>query len=267
MLGLLDDCRAKAAWGKSHVDQLKADILAWKYLNHTPPFSTRKKFEPQAGDAGKFSFWIDHISPLPVEWSLVIGDALNNYRAALDHMAWTVVWRNPPSRVREGDVMFPHYEIPAKFDGNLGRRLPGVDQKVIDIIKQYQPFSPGPASDTITALIELNNIDKHREIRPVIGQMLGQQQMSYEATNFSVRHVELFPGSGPGSGNETLAYKPDTHLVDVFGVRKVGGEPDVTMKFEGSYGIAFENGRWAIDVLDGLETAVGAILDEVEAAI
>jgi hypothetical protein len=76
-------------------------------------------------------------------------------------------------------IQFPFYSTEPKFDANVARRLPGVRQPVLDYIRQLQPFPPNhPLQNAIAFLIEQNNLDKHREIRPVIGMSIGETRFT-----------------------------------------------------------------------------------------
>jgi hypothetical protein len=256
----LDGSRGKAAWGKSHCDRLKADILIWKYLQREPPFSLRKEFQ---ADLNRFVVSVESPWKLPLSWSLMIGDSLNNYRSALDHLAWFLVQLNPPSGLREIDVMFPVYDPEPKFEANVARRLPGVDRKLIDIIKKYQPFVTSDAAKAITTLVEFNNFDKHREVRPVIGQSVGDIHFEVtEATHFTVTKTVA-----PQDLNVFLEFKPGAELAYIYGTPSGDGKPEVKMKFVGSQQITFEDGRGVVDALDAIDTAVLAVIDEIEALL
>jgi hypothetical protein len=256
----LDGCRAKVAWGKAHGDALKGHLLAWKYLQTEPPFTLRKEFD---ADLNRFIFYVNTSISLPVVWSLIVGDALNNFRAGLDHLAWFLVNLQPPANLKDWEVFFPIYDTPKWFADNLAKRLPGVDGKFTDIIKRYQPFSTETAAKWIALLAKLNNFDKHRQVRPFIGQTAGNIHVEViEQSHFTVTKTEP-----PADLQAFVEYKPDAEVARIYGIPTGTGKPEVKVGIVGSYFVAFENGEPVPEGLDAIEAAVYAVLNDIEAVL
>jgi len=258
----LDACRAKAARGKAHIEAMKAELWVWRYLQGVPPFTTRKEFQPEEN---RFVFYIDTVGRLPAVWSLVIGDALNNLRSALDHAAWYLANLKPLApKTDENAIQFPFYSSEPTFDANVTRRLPNVDAAIVRYIKGLQPFAPdhrlqGP----LAFLVEQNNLDKHREIRPVLGTPVGGTLIeAVNEANFTVTRVE------PPSGlSEFTVFDEDTELAYVFGTPTGTGEPDVDLKVKGSFAPAFQNGLPVFEGLEEIHDTVMTVLNEIEALL
>lgn len=58
--------------------------------------------------------------------------------------------------------------------------------------------------------------------------------------------------------------KPGTELTRVFGRRTGDRVPEMDMRFEGTTGIAFENGLWVLEVLARIENRIDDILTNFE---
>jgi hypothetical protein len=98
MSALYEGCWHKLDRAKKHVETLQRDIAAWPDRQPEPPISFRKEFNP---DLNCFLYFVGGIVAVPTEWSLLIGDALTNFRAALDYLAHDLVGRGdstPPQR-------------------------------------------------------------------------------------------------------------------------------------------------------------------------
>ena len=95
------------------------------------------------------------------------GDALFDYRASLDHLAWEFVkaeGSNPDDYTE-----FPIFNDPGKFEKSWHRRLPGLSNAGLEAIRQFQPcFAPNPHWATaMSDLYELHIVDKHRHLNLV----------------------------------------------------------------------------------------------------
>lgn len=105
----------------------------------------------------------------------IIGDALFNYRAALDHLMWALVIQsgNKPS----DRTQFPIFRDPKAFHDirRGGSMLKGLKPLIEEVIECYQPYSDAypHEGDLLWELSRLNNIDKHRHLHLVTGQYEG----------------------------------------------------------------------------------------------
>jgi len=111
----------------------------------------------------------------------VVADAASNFRSALDHLAWALVTRGstPPSSLSETQQR--HIQFPLLRGGETARavfphRVPGISTPDAEILERYQPVDSQGADipgHYLGVLAELNNADKHRATRPVIGLVSG----------------------------------------------------------------------------------------------
>lgn len=101
------------------------------------------------------------------EMSLVIGDAIHNLRASLDH-AWLVVAQRIDPAIVGKYTRFPiaetRQDLEAKLKGkNIHISAPGVFDVITAQIKSY-----GGGNDTLWTLHDLDIIDKHQLLLPVV---------------------------------------------------------------------------------------------------
>jgi hypothetical protein len=125
-----------------------------------------------------------HPGSVPPRLSAIVGDVLQNARAALDCAVFAVATATAPRPLTESekrDLGFPVVDRPSKFDAavSAGRQLRYVPQSAVDIIRTRQPFCNAVMldmregstewnevikSDPLWVLTRLSNIDKHRSL-------------------------------------------------------------------------------------------------------
>jgi hypothetical protein len=179
---LFDSAWSKWAQGVKHFHALQDDIASFN-ANHDrgPVLDARAQYNAKRHG---FVVTIDKIEPIPVPWSLLLGDAANNFRAALDHLAWALVsrGRTPPSsgkltKRQENAVYFPICKDRQEFNSEIRLpsakarlKLPGVRRADSAKVRRHQPYRHGPRERAKLALVTLASInsgDKHRTIQPI----------------------------------------------------------------------------------------------------
>jgi hypothetical protein len=171
---LFDSAWFKWANALAHAEALQEDITARSEDKATPSFGFRSSYHPNRHG---FAIKVEETEPIPIRWRLLLGDVANNYRAALDHLAWGLVLRGRESgkltRKQENAVYFPYARSRTSFNGELSRKLPGVKRADVAKIRKCQPYHHPHQSQARHALVLLagiNNGDKHRTIQPVWAQ-------------------------------------------------------------------------------------------------
>jgi hypothetical protein len=173
-LGSHDD-RFDSAWLKwgqavMHSQKLEADIDSFGAgANH---FTVQTEYQSRRHG---FAVYLDTVDPIPVRWSLMIGDVGNNFRSCLDHIAWAIVTRGrtPPdtlSRKYQNKIYLPIFDQRKMFNGSLKERLPGARRTDIARVRRYQSFQRGVSKrpfHSFTMLSAINNGNKHRTVQPV----------------------------------------------------------------------------------------------------
>src|SRR5207248_1277573 len=102
-----------------------------------------------------------------------MGDALQNMRASLDHLALALAEANlgerSPPEVEE-ESQFPIYTDPGRWRRGHARRVGSVSDDARAIIEGLQPYQRGDdwKSHPLWVLRQLSDFDKHRRV-PVVG--------------------------------------------------------------------------------------------------
>ncbi len=253
----LADAWAKFNRAKIHSNSLRHKILAWIKTQGSRPIF---RFElDEDASAGCLIIRVRRVKKLPPTWSLIAGDALSNFRACLDYLAWQLVQfgANPNPKVPE-NIGWPIYESEIKFRASIDRKLPGLLQKHRTLVEACQPYKGEPGKlNPLSVLNDLSRHDKHRQIT-VLSAAHKNYKMVGRVRYFTLKRTEI-----PHS-QTWLPLKPGTELVHLFGKRTNDREPEMDMRFKGTTGIAFENGLWVLDVLARIENRIGNILANFE---
>lgn len=170
------DFRLKLARARTHLDQWHALADDWME-NHT-------RFHRDADFIVKAS-----ADPIPAEpFAVVLGDAIQNMRNTLDHIAYQLAakYTNPLPEEMARDSQFPVVGDVSKKGANgkgpemfksQGNLIAGVHPSAKRVIETLQPFQRGPkfASHPLWKLTTLSNIDKHRVVHLVTTASMGVQ--------------------------------------------------------------------------------------------
>jgi hypothetical protein len=139
---------------KKHLDTLEKEVRSFLSRN---PFAVVSEEEPRTGDL------VDKVrinESVPIHWSAIVGDIINNLRSALDHLAYELVQANDQPTTR--DTAFPISDNEAKFKANFPQALDGASMTAISTIQSLKPYKGG--NDDLWRLHQLDIIDKHRAI-------------------------------------------------------------------------------------------------------
>lgn len=111
--------------------------------------------------------------------SAIIGDALQNMRACLEHLAWGLAWKDKGSEPDRYTTSFPIYRAESDF-WSINKRTGaystgGGAHKISEItrtpvraaIQQLQPYKTG--KDELYILNELARVDRHQSLRVIGG--------------------------------------------------------------------------------------------------
>jgi hypothetical protein len=197
---------------------------------------------------------------LPESFAARFGDAIHNYRSALDHVAWQLVSHGlrPPSTLSERQkrrVVFPAYAEETTFRDRIGVALPGVDQTVLDWIKARNDYVGGnSANDALVQVVDLSNNDKHRTLTAIAAAPASLQG------HITFDHCLPVSIEGP---DVRPALKKDAEL-QWWECRVTGFHPHVTMKVQPTIEIAVESRHGFGIVLEIIEREVREILNAPE---
>jgi len=213
----LDGVRTKLARAHEHCSSLDKQIRT--FIN-SKPYRISYEFEPEAR---KHTWKLETDPPvIPSPINAVIGDALYNFRSALDHIVWQLVLANGGTPTVSNE--FPIFIDPEKFAKESNRKLRGVTDAARDIIIAAQPWNVGNGS--IWTLHELSNMDKHRHL-PIVFVNVTQVTSQIPFPIGPGQSIHLSINTGP--------IERGTELVSVI-------HDNVEMDFEPEFGIAFGDG-------------------------
>ncbi len=163
----ISSSRRKLRRAKVHLDALEHELqTVSKEKTHSAVTNLR-----QEGGWQVVYLTVEYVPP--IEWAMVIGDAVNNMRAALDHLVWQLVLRddNEPRDTHAFPIFHVRDEFIDKVKAPKKREerspLYGIviDGDAWTIIENAQPFNraePEVAKFELLAnLRDMCNLDKH----------------------------------------------------------------------------------------------------------
>ena len=146
----------KVGWASVHLENLHSTIQS--YIKNDLAFTVK-----QDPEAPAFAIRLRVQTPPTEKWSLILGDVINNYRSALDYVAWQLASAKlgrPPTDAEARDIQFPISSAPSNFPGRCRTHLRPRD---LATIGTFQPFRwKRPYLHPLAALARLSNHDKHR---------------------------------------------------------------------------------------------------------
>jgi hypothetical protein len=229
---IFDSAWAKWAQGVRHSHALEEHIDAFSAdPDRKPILEGRTEYHSKRHG---FVIVVGDIEPIPMQWRLMLGDAANNFRAALDHLAWALVsrGRTPPGtgklkKRQEKAVYFPICEDRRDFNGSLPVKLPGVRRADLAKVRRHQPYRNGPRVRPFHQLVMLaavNSGDKHRTVQPAWAEpheirINIAKERDCIVRDWKMRHVRKVPLE---AGAE-LAY---------LAARKTGPDPQIQVQLK-----------------------------------
>lgn len=228
------DAWAKLDGAKRHTDNLLGQIETWLAGDGDPVGPTfRDHFDTDE------SCWVFELEPFltcPDCWSLLAGDAIHNFRATLDYLAWQIAaaGSDPKPLAKPELVQFPIFSTPSKkgvppakrFSDALPRNLPGAQQRHIDVVESFQPYTRADGAfwrDPLALLADASNTDKHRRLRAVVPayEQLVVVTDPADQLHFIWERTKVdFERASPSD-----FIKPDTVVIRLFGRPDGTGEP------------------------------------------
>lgn len=156
----LDSAHLKVKWAYQHLRTYESAAL--RYFDQNPGEVVS---DTESDPNGRVLIHFKARIPVPDDVSLIIGDAIQNLRSALDYLVWELVCvsGNQPTDKN----MFPICDSPESFDEQCRRhRLDGVPIDAIAEIKALQPYHYGDKKTgaPIRVIDDFCNINKHRRI-------------------------------------------------------------------------------------------------------
>ena len=153
---------AKFHRAEAHIDAFEAEVFSW--IN-SKPYQVSKHHNT---DCSRYWATVHVVNKLNLEsLSLVVSDAIHNFRCALDHLIYAAAifrtQRNPPPRA--GYLGFPIRKNPASFQAAIKKMgIPQLGAAVEKEIERFQPYNrPHDVLPPLLGLIKgFDDADKHR---------------------------------------------------------------------------------------------------------
>ena len=148
----------KVERAKKHIRDLNDAIAVFMAAK---PYKVEAKRDPETRTP---IYYVAEVQPVPQEISIVFGDAIQNLRAALDHLAYQLFLVGTAGSAGVGKhVYFPIARDAGQYKKDSAGRVVGMRQDAIDEIDALEPYDGGKGKD-FWLLHCLNNTDKHRAL-------------------------------------------------------------------------------------------------------
>jgi hypothetical protein len=245
---------AKWLWARHHAYLLKSEIEQWGNFDADPP--VRFRYEEHRDDE-YVAVWIDSVKDLPPEWPLLLGDVTNNFRAALDHFAWELVFSHkPPAEPKKRErIQFPICRTTQRdFLGSMRKdRLPGVPIRVAKKLSPLQPYKRRIRSDAwrervhpLVVLPQINRQDKHRYL-----PLLLNRPYKWKVTS-------AVPAGGIVALGPGVPLRPDTEVARI--QIPPGYDGEMRVQFDVTTAVSLGNRGPLVPLLKSMEWLVQAVL-------
>jgi hypothetical protein len=221
----------KLRWAHDQLEALHAYGQDWFAGDHH-----RITSEPdESGLTGRrrnTAFHVD-VDPIPLEFSLRVGDVLQGFRSGLDHLAYAL------AVAHTGDPLPDPIAVASEFPifgddsraGNSGTgsarfhqvsragvpasasglaKMQGIDPAAQAIIESVQPYHRGPdfRDDPLWRLHELSRIDKHRLVHVVAAAFNGVAMVMHPDSNYRVGPGQLISNTAVVEGRTLVGSIP-----------------------------------------------------------
>jgi hypothetical protein len=143
---------AKQHWAEQHIGKLEAALAQFRAAN--PNIVMPKQYT----ETGEVTYYVFHVPAIPDEIPLIIGEALNSLRSALDYMACGMVVAGG-GKV-DSKTKFPIRKVAADWEGSVKTLVGGAGHMALQALRRIKPYETG--NPLLWMLHTFNNIDKHR---------------------------------------------------------------------------------------------------------
>jgi hypothetical protein len=182
----LTEITLKIERAKKHIADLQEEV--GRFIE-SEPYGVAIKRDPQSR---KLIYYVSSVKSTPVCLPLIAGDAIQNLRSALDHLAYQIVSSDtgdaPPNPTK---IDFPIADSADKYNSAKGEKLKGATRASIDAIDALKPFKGG--NDALWSLSRLNNIDKHRLLFTVGSYAAGVHLVDFIVSAGARTQAEMAP--------------------------------------------------------------------------
>lgn len=162
-MGTLDDCRIRTVRAEKHLDDLTAELNAWRQRN-----PQEVVFTPNPHDREEVAISMRVHEDPPAYLGAIFGDFLNNCRSVLDYIATRLdLEAGGPGN----NIYFPIYTGRTGFHNNAAGKLSHLNPGHLALMEGVQPFNGTrkPITRHPGAILKkLHRLDKHHAITPTV---------------------------------------------------------------------------------------------------
>jgi hypothetical protein len=194
--------KLKIARGRRHVAELNAELSA--YLK-TDPGAVFLEADINTGKKRIVLKFRDGRC-IPKEFPGIFGDAVHNFRTALDILANELV---SLGRVKPKKVYFPFGKDAAGFEAELKAKMGQASDAIKDIVRSLKPYIGG--NDLLRAIHDLDIGDKHIAI----------MKIGYQGLTDALPMRKIGSHSLPGGGGR-LYFEVDADSIDTIQIDMTG---------------------------------------------
>jgi hypothetical protein len=225
VLGRMRSWVVKLHRSSDHLNWLKSEF---QWFRQSHPYRLGTKYDAKAHQN---VFLVESVSPIPLQWGAVIGEIVNGYRSALDHIVYFMAEGRGTATDK---TEFPIFVESEKYKLVREQKIGGLDEPAKAVIDLAQPKQ---RTEGLWLLHELVNLDKHHRIHLTTAVLAGSRlRLGNLLINFPVG-VALEPGT-------VLARFGDADL-RALGIDPASVKPEVDMDFQFAFDIAFSDARAA----------------------
>lgn len=257
--GPIPQCWAKLHRASIHFNDA---VTAIKEHDHVanPIFAFPMQID---AEKSKLEMVVRKVREPPLEWSLQIGDFVQNARAALDYLIWQFIIHNGAKPTHS--AKFPIFdEKPADSPENRETKrwrssIRGLSDDALLIVEQAQPYHFLSGNHALAALRTLSNIDKHRFILPGAGAIAGDSDRIVLDINDRVDIGDVQPAQ-----IKTGYRMADGDVILEADIDVIGPKPDLTVNGSIALDWAFGDELVPVAAFDQMAIAVAVILGRSE---
>jgi hypothetical protein len=173
---------AKTERAKCHIEELKRSIE--EFLT-SDPYDIEPEDDPQPDQRIRCN--ICRATPIPLKVATIAGDAIQNLRSSLDHLAFQLVSVSSPGGKPPDPhkIYFPIADTSAEHPSDVRDKMRGAREDILEAVEATQAYRGG--NTDLWVLKRLNNIDKHRLLLPVVNIVYEVSGMPFLEDQISAR--------------------------------------------------------------------------------
>lgn len=187
----LSGVHLKLKRAEKHIHDLRDEIVAFRERD-PKPFDFRPETTLGPDQSVKYDLFAIVREEPPREFALIVGDAVQNIRSALDHLVYELA---PPRVRRKRNTQFPIFDAECEFKVKSASMLKGLTNHERTLIERVQPYAATKVTgdDPLAILRKLSNRDKHHLLVAMIAA-LSETSSWVGSDNADIRFTYLARG-------------------------------------------------------------------------